>query len=756
MPCLVSGEINHPHLFFSADQIPEFRERITANESSKKAYLKMIEIVDRCEGIKLPGKNSNIREEWRPIVTRYPRISTYAAFLYLMDGKKEHLELAREYLLKYAGGFDEFVNFHNNTNKDGIVIYDTGSIGIYSAWTYDMIYNELSPEERIFVEEKLLRAIVETIRKTTETVSVQDQWAGVDDTGNRPKDYDWGPGQWNGNMYCNTGLAAIGFVLQDEALIEQKISNWKVYLERDMFADGMWQEEDFSYSRFCYASMQVVAEMAYQNDYPEDLYHWEVKRRPFSEWDTGYVDSDILLPEGEDSGIRTMKMFLDAQIDYQYPNLGPNNSGWQTNRASFLGKSEHVTFYELGNLRYKDPVYGWLLNQMDRSKGTGYAQGYISPILYGGSKIETEEKPDSVSRWYNHSKWVVLKSIEGKDYWNSDSLFAFMPYGGVRTKSLRPLSLDLFAFGKTIAPRVAKNSRLQAHDKDYYLTDDSWNAHLIEGRNLTAIRDKFTRSWMRFHDFNPELKIAQACIEVEPQTRTSIWYDDVIKVSSEEMHVDSRLVAMSSDYVIDVLDIRYSERQAYKHHFEWVWHAIGEVELDGIEDGEMTHNQWAATWLDPSDKIGLKTTMLASNPRGGTKVSIRHNAFGPYLRVLRGNYGESFVAIHEPFREEAKIDSISRLYEEDGMVAVKIIDEGNYTDYLCVSFAAEDCSFVAGEETIQVDGNYGYIRIEEDLLIGRGNIRSFRISGNGIVGAVLNGEPIRLIESDGYILYDRK
>ena len=74
----------------------------------------------------------------------------------------------------------------------------------------------------------------------------------------------------------------------------------------------------------------------------------------------------------------------------------------------------------------------------------------------------------------------------------------------------------------------------------------------------------------------------------------------------------------------------------------WVWHAFGDLALDGIKDGEITHGQWSATWLDPEDDIGLQTTMLGSAPRGGTKVSIRANEFGSYLRVFRGNYGESF------------------------------------------------------------------------------------------------------------------
>src|SRR5690606_28316537 len=138
--------------------------------------------------------------------------------------------------------------------------------------------------------------------------------------------------------------------------------------------------------------------------------------------------------------------------------------------------------------RYGDPMYGWILNQLDRSNGNGYAQALMSPIMYGGNVVESAREPETASRWYNHARWIALKSIEGRDYWGSDSIYAFMPYAAERTKSLRPWSVDLFAFGKVVAPRVAKRSRLQAHNKDYYLTDDSWNAYLVDGQNPSLLK----------------------------------------------------------------------------------------------------------------------------------------------------------------------------------------------------------------------------------------------------------------------------
>lgn len=745
---------SHPFLFFKETDLPQFRENVRTVPESKDSLARMVRWLDARPPIHLPPENPTIREEWWPAVRENGRTALYSAFLYLLEGDRQRLETAREYLMLYAEHFEDRVNFHNIEDKDGIVIYLTGDLGIRSAWTYDMIYDELSPAERTFIEDNLLRATVQMVRDTIGKTSLQELWAGdmAGETSRAP-DYDWGPGQWNGNMYCNSGLAAIGFVLQDKDLIEHTIGNWKVYLERDMLSDGMWQEEDYAYSRFCYTAMQLIAEMAHQYGWHEDLYTWEVMARPLDEWDPGYIDSPIVRHEGEWNPRRSMRRFLDAQIDYQYPDLGPGNWGWQTNKADFTRHGSNTTFFELAYRRYNDPVYGWVLQQMDRSRGNGYAQSFIGPILYAGLEVEEARKPDTRSRWYNHAKWLVLKSVEGEDYWESDSLYAFMPYSGQRTKYLRPLSLDLFAYGKVVAPRVAKNSRLQAHDKDYYLTDDSWNAYLVDGENVTPLKHHFAESWTRFHAFSPELKIAQACLRLERKVRPSIWFDEVAERRPGDDRVDSRLLAMTGEYLLDVLAFRYEQEQAFKRHYEWVWHAFGELELDGVVRGELTHEAWSATWLDPADHIGLRTHMLGSAPRGGTKVSVRDNAYGPYLRVLRGNFAEHFVALHEPFRGEPSIDAVAALADADGVAAVMVEDSGQFTDYLSVAFEAAEASVEAGPVRMLLEGKFGYIRVAGGTVTARGDFRGFRIPAEGVDRVILNGRPVTFEAGAGTVAW---
>jgi hypothetical protein len=747
----------HPFLFFGENDLPAMRKRVADFPWARAAREKMIRRVEAHAEMMLPPPNARIRTQWRTAIVQDSEVAKYAAFLFRLDGDARHLEKARRFLLLYAENFETHINFHRLDDKDGIVIYDTGTLAVNSAWTYDMIHAELTPAERSLIEEKLLRGMVRTIRDTVNGRNMQDAWAGKSATeasaSTRAPDYDWGPGQWNGNMFCNAGLTAIGFVLRDPELYRHGIGNWKTYLARDMLADGMWQEEDFNYSRFCYSSMQIVAEMAHRYGYPENLYEIRLPSRAPADWDPGYVDTPVTAAEAGDPGYRTMSMFLDAQIDYQYPDLSAGNWGWQTKRAAF-DTGANVTFFELGYRRHKKPEYGWVLQQMDRSAENPYAQGLASPVLYGDA-ITDAVAPDTASRWYAHGKWIILKSIEGLPYWGSEAVYAFMPYGAGRTKSLRALSLDLYAHGKVIAPRVSKHSRLQAHDKDYYLNDDAWNAYLIDGENLSGIKHRVTDSRMVFHDFTPGIKIAQARVEVERHVRPSIWYPQVaVRDASLDHHV-ARTVGVTADYVFDLTHLGFRERPAYKHNYEWVWHAYGDLTLRGVEAGEITMGPWSAKWKD-ADGIGMVTHMLDSGGTRGTRVSARHDGLTNYVRVLRGNEQETFVAIHQPFRGEPEGYEITRLFEDEGGVALKIKAGDRFTDYLLVAFGREGMRVAHGGVEIETGGRYAYLRVQGNRLTAHGPIRRFSVPAGTVDELLVNGATVPLTLAGDHIAFVRE
>jgi len=731
---------DHPYLFFQKADIPALREKVTTDPVARDALAGMVQRLERPGRgrITLPPLDAEIRTTWSRAVGRSGYTGQIAAFCYLMTGEKKHLDLAREYLLTYARNFDERVNFHLFKDKEYMRIYYTGGLGISAAWTYDMIYDELTPDERELIETKFLRGIVEMVKNAAKEPPSAGNAMVVND-------YEWNGGAWNGVVYCNSGIAAIGFALDDPEIYEHAIGNWKTYMGRDQLADGLYVEEDYGYANFCMGSLIDIAEMAHQFGYRDNLWTMRLPSKPHDQWDHNY--GKPFPHEGTDPGYRSLESFFDAVLDYQYPNLAPGNWGWQMNRGSFTNSRHYPTFFELAHRRLGKPGYAWALSRLNRKRGRW---GGIATILLHQPLPEAPETPETTSRWYNHSKWIALKSIEGKAYWDSDAIYAFMPYGPYRTKALTRLSVDLFAFGKVIAPRVSKTSRHQSADEGYYIYTNAWNNVMVDGQNISIRRGTIADSRMRFQEFSPEIKIAQPILTLERYVRPSIWADETLKREPDEDRTMSRALALTDTYLLDISHVKFLAEPEYKHNFHWNWHAFGELELEHVRHDNLTHDGWSAIWRD-TDGIGLRTTMLASGMRCNTKVLWRASPHNQYVRAARSDTDTAFVAVHEPFRDEPRIAKVSELLHADGRVAVRINGD-TFTDYLCVAYDADEMTLDADGARIVVNGPYAYIRIADGQITARGKIAGFRLPAENVGKVLLNGKEVAYEEAAGFVV----
>jgi len=659
---------DHPHLFFRKADLPALREKVTTDRAARDALAGMGASLNRGARITLPPPDAGMRSGWARAVGRSGRTGATAAFCYLMTGEKRYLDIARDYLLTYAENFDTRVNFHRFEDKSYMRIYFTGGLGVNAAWTYDMIYDQLTGEERRLIETELLRGIVQMVKNSAKEPPSEGNAMVVND-------YEWNGGAWNGVVYCNTGIGAVGFALDDPEIYEHAIRNWKTYIARDQLADGLYTEEDYGYANFCMRSLIDLAEMAYQSGYRENLWTLRVPSKPPDQWDDRY--GKPFAHEGTDPGYRSLESFFDAVLDYQYPNLSAGNWGWQMNRASFTRSRDYGKFYALAYMRLGKPGYAWALS---RIAGRGGRRDRIASILYDQPLPDNPRAPDTASRWYGHSKWIALKSIEGTDYWNSDAIYVFTPYGPYRTKALARLSVDLFAFGKPIAPRVSKTSRHQSHDEAYYLYSDAWNNVQVDGQNISIRRGTVADSRMRFCEFTPEIKIAQPIVTIERYVRPSIWEDDILDRRLDQDRTVSRTLALTDTYLVDVTHVKFLAEQKYRHNFHWNWHAAGELQFERVRHDDLTHDAWSAVWRD-EDGIGLRTTMLGSGMRCNTKVLWRASPHNQYVRAARSDFDTTFVAIHEPFRGKPQINTVTELLDAGGRVAVKVVAD-TLTDYI--------------------------------------------------------------------------
>ncbi|NLF02933.1 MAG: hypothetical protein GX601_18370, partial [Anaerolineales bacterium] len=210
----------HPYLFFQADDIPGLREKIQTDPVAGAAFAVMKQRVDENPEVVLPPADAQIRTTyWRPI-EHSAYTARDAAFIYLMTGERRYLDIAVNYLQLYADNFDTQVDFHRLKDKSYMRVFLVGHFGGASAWAYDMVYNELTDDQRRHIEDKLLRGIVRMVKESRPPNQSEGNMYEAPDA-------EWGPGQWNGIYFCNAGIAAIGFALNDPELYNHAVDNFK-------------------------------------------------------------------------------------------------------------------------------------------------------------------------------------------------------------------------------------------------------------------------------------------------------------------------------------------------------------------------------------------------------------------------------------------------------------------------------------------------------------------------------------------------
>jgi hypothetical protein len=724
----IPAELPHPYLFVRKSDLARIKETIAALPEAKTQYDKLVKDTDPSRAVALPEIDKPTQPDWSTRVGREGSHAARCGFLFQMTGEQRYANWAKSMLLMWAEHFDTHVDFRKcsdfNMIEPGHVGNAGNNMGFYhggillqnTAMAYDCIYDALTADERATIENGFFRKFVAAMESVDYSARIP----------NFAPDFLVNGGQWNGANLCNMGLTAVGFVLKDAHLYNRGIKNFKLQLGRDMLADGFWVEEDRNYADTCMASMFNIAWMAKSAGYPEDLFTTWVEAK--GNYDPKYavkLISERRTRPGMAHGLvmfeptyRSLSMYLDAHVDYQYPDLGPGNWGWYANKGAVADSSNLQGMYTVGYGVYGKPAYAFILQKANRSQA-GLGAG-ISSLLYFGKKLENISPPNTKSMVYPHGRWVALKSIEGPAYWNSDSMYAFMPYGTERSKPLQPLTLDIFAFGKVLAPRVGIKHQAQSLTTDYQLTEPAWNGVLTDGRNHSLLKERPTHAWMAWQDLGSLVKI------VAPQIhwvggRQSELYQESIEPHPEESRTTSRILAMTDTYLVDVYTVRYDLTPKYHHNFDYVLHGYGKLTIETPRADRNRMVDTTVTWMQEGG-IGLRSTILAA-AGAGTKLKTYVTPAmeqGPATEMLiasRAGRELTFGVVHEPVKGESKLAGITKLGESTDYLAVQVTHKSGVVDVIAVRLndGAEGVEIgLGGGKKEVMRGCYLFIRRDRD------------------------------------------
>lgn len=234
------------------------------------------------------------------------------------------------------------------------------------AWSYDLIFDQMSEAERTTIEDKLLRPAAELIMLNNE-------------------------GRHNHQTWYNSGVGVVGFVLGDAEYIWYSLlkddSSLNYQLDKSVTDDGMWYEGSMHYQFYVLRAFQPLMEATHHAGF--DVY-----------------DN----PQ--------YKALFDFMVTYADPNLEmPTiNDG----RVVNLTDSDRVTYYELAYRRLGDPRYVPIIEQSDRTD--------LNALLYGVGELGESAEPEWETELYTDSDLAVLRSGTADD--GIQATVNFMGYQG--------------------------------------------------------------------------------------------------------------------------------------------------------------------------------------------------------------------------------------------------------------------------------------------------------------------------------------
>lgn len=623
-----------------------------------------------------------------------------------------------------------------------------------TAWAYDLVYDALSPEERVEIENWLRtagRTIIaqEAIHTTTPNLVFCEHWR----------------------------VGMIGYCLGDTELIEWALkdpgrhgpSRGGFYPVMDtMIRDGhFWAEAPIYALHYDVHGMFALAEAALRHD-GTDLYK--------------YVSSK--------SGA-SLKKIVDGYLHMAFPLERDGTEGGKIRLATFGDGSTgclingrlHDTFLddsfmavlELAYKRFRDEGYAWMLS-LDPKREAYIRDGrpafsYVA-LTHGEALPAKPQPPPAPSGIYPSMGFAVIRSDESSRYWNAGGLAAVLRLGtSVGHGHDDYFSLILHGKGRLLYPDI---NVIQYEPRWLNWTAEGIaHSTLLIDHESPAPGKQSTR-----HDFTPEIKFF------------------AIQGSAFPRSVQERSLLMTDDYLVDIFQA--ADTAGRERTFDWVVHGLGRLypgnpaayrsSMDLVpyyawidnERSRALDGSWQADWVQSRAGIfsregkatetetGVRVTVLGA-PR--TRVYVgegplvdgppHHRLDGhpepscPLVLVRRTAKAATFAAVHEPYSNRPSIQSVSLIQESPEGIGMRI-DTAGFSDRLLLGFGTSSNTILLRSpdgEAFRFAG-YGFLRMEGQAVVGRGKIHGFRVRANrGDISLTLNGKKEAAVVRDGFFVF---
>lgn len=317
--------LEHPYLFFSADDLPELRERMK-NEPFLTRWGIFIRNADEVV-------NSDVYEGSR--ARTYLENAGKTSFAYIITGEEKYVERAISEAMAIVNGFIPEENgekvwynpTHRNWNKGADL--STAEVTYALAMVYDWCYDAMSPVERTKIKDAIVEKGLKHYLHSIERDG-QDFWVG------NPVS------NWAGVLSGGMGLGALAIYNESEEA-RKAVEYAQKYVHE--FLDHVFLEDGGGHEGIMYARygqlFSLYFLMAEQRLFGFDPDFWET----FNEKLAGYWDVYLYAPD-------------EGYANFNNMNEGTFQELWGRNHRSFGGPSSDINAL-MENLAGGDPLLLW-------------------------------------------------------------------------------------------------------------------------------------------------------------------------------------------------------------------------------------------------------------------------------------------------------------------------------------------------------------------------------------------------------------
>ncbi|MFW5841010.1 MAG: hypothetical protein ACOCZE_10550 [Planctomycetota bacterium] len=770
-------DVKHPYMLWTRQDAAKIRKTIETQPWAKQAYEQMV---------RTKGRNEDFEDLFR----------------YLVMGEAEPGQRQKKKLLKLID-----------------LPHPLGAGVQWRVLAYDVLYDELTPEQRTALEKKFRRYIEYAIKPggtyDTSVYNNESNYARYDGENGRYTRTNWLPNiifPWK--ISANLMAAAIG----DEKLIRD---TWAVHGSLKWYFDEYLGDTGF-----------YMEELSKMGSTPGGLmlYCQAMRNLGLDELGYGYqgtggasmkghIESVILATfPAVDTGtnrwryermsagdVRPWMPFQHATVQGYFPNGTGGNKLWQAHGAwggvhrgnlpqwdgygNFTPKMQQRMWLEWGHAIWPDAGFDYFLYQMRAPDEVAY-----TPTLYFQiDPIDQAKAPRAVSAVYPDRGFVMLRAKQGPEHWESpspavalrltveyahhvnDQLALAGFYAHNRPVYVNGKPMNGYAFGYDRSIRSHAGIMVDGH-----IEKDDW------GRT-GSLEPAFTDDCTTRQDFNESVQFVAA--------RTQERYPGVD---------ETRALMLTEQYLLDV----YHGHSDTPHWYHWMVHSYGSAkeaaeqawpksddlaqvikELSAVRGLETGPDGWSVTirqtppeqqpendrlgkafWSRP---IGVQVRMLGQDGQSAyigtpplpenlkTEDGYKPAPVDPVTLVAaRRAKSAVFAALHDPFEGKADVTNFEQIARTHDALAVRV--KGRFgtavDDRLMVRFgdkAAQPVTLEDDAESFTFAG-HAFVRLGHKRVIARGDLRKLRLDvGDARPILVINGQPVDAEISDGVLSWNK-